>query len=428
VPNGPLAGVRVLEFSQIVAASYSGVNLSDLGADVVKVEPIEGEAYRSSGAVVPGEGKRFQSLNRGKRSLAVDLQNPQGQALIQRIVGGFDAALINFRPGVSDRLGIDYETLREHHPGLIYARITGFGPDGPMSSLGATDLVAGAYGGLVAGNGKTNEVGGAAPLTPAVADYTTGLACAMAICAALYSRQQTGVGQLIDGSLLQSAMSIQDVYIMRQPVTDAVFRNPMLAQVEELRAEGATYEEQLVARQEYRTAGAGIPRLYYAGYVARDGGIVIGCLTRRTRDAARRALGMEHEQTDGVAFDPTDPANLERSDAWREEIVATIRQRTVTEWMAIFAEEGVPASPVNLPEELADDPQVEAMGIMVEFEHDVTGTQRVVGPIVRMSETPTAAQGPSPALGLHTREVLREHGLSDAEVDQLRGDGVIGGT
>ncbi len=200
------------------------------------------------------------------------------------------------------------------------------------------------------------------------------------------------------------------------------------AQVEELRAEGATYEEQLVARQEYRTAGAGIPRLYYAGYVARDGGIVIGCLTRRTRDAARRALGMEHEQTDGVAFDPTDPANLERSDAWREEIVATIRQRTVTEWMAIFAEEGVPASPVNLPEELADDPQVEAMGIMVEFEHDVTGTQRVVGPIVRMSETPTAAQGPSPALGLHTREVLREHGLSDAEVDQLRADGVIGGT
>ena len=426
MPDGPLAGVRVLEFSQIVAASYSGVNLSDLGADVIKVEPIEGEAYRSSGAVVPGEGKRFQSLNRGKRSLAVDLQHERGRALIHRIVSGFDAALTNFRPGVAERLGIDYETLRAHHPALIYARITGFGTKGPMASLGATDLVAGAYAGLVAGNGKTNEIGGAAPLTPAVSDYTTGLACAMAICAALYSRQSTGLGQLIDGSLLQSAMSIQDVYVMRQPVGDAVFRDPMMEQVQALRAQGAKYEQQLAARQEYRTAGAGIPRLYYAGYVAKDGGIVLGCLTPRTREAARRALGMEHEQTGEDGFNPQDPGNRERADVWRDEIAATIRRRTVAEWMAVFAEEGVPASPVNFPEELADDPQVEAMGIMVDFEHEVTGAQRVVGPIVSLSETPAVAQGPAPALGAHTHDVLREHGLSDEEIVALRADGVIG--
>jgi crotonobetainyl-CoA:carnitine CoA-transferase CaiB-like acyl-CoA transferase len=427
VPEGPLAGVRVLEFSQIVAASYSGVNLSDLGADVVKVEPIEGEAYRSSGAVVPGEGKRFQSLNRGKRSLAVDLQSEAGRALIHRIVPGFDASLINFRPGVAERLGIDYETLSQHHPGLIYARITGFGPEGPMASLGATDLVAGAYGGLVAGNGKTNDVGGAAPLTPAVSDYTTGLACAMAICAALYARQSTGRGQLIDGSLLQSAMSIQDIYVMRQSVTDAVFRNPMIERVQQLRADGASYEAQLEARQEYRTAGAGIPRLYYSGYVARDGGIVLGCLTRRTREAARRALGMEHDESDEDGFNPQDPSNRERVDHWRDEIVKTIRQHTVAEWMERFAAEGVPASPVNFPEELADDAQVEAMGIMVDLEHEVTGAQRVVGPVVRMSDTPTAARSASPALGVHTRDILREHGLSDDEIAALHAEGVIGG-
>ena len=425
--DGPLAGVRVLEFSQIVAASYGGVNLSDLGADVVKIEPIEGEAYRSSGAVVPGEGKRFQSLNRGKRSLAVDLQNETGQALIHRIVGGFDAALINYRPGVAERLGIDYETLREHHPGLVYARITGFGPEGPMSSLGATDLVAGAYGGLVASAGRTNEVGGAVAPIPPIADYTTGLACAMAICAALYSRQSTGLGQLIESSLLQSAMSIQDVYVMRHAVTDAVIRDPMVEQIEALRADGATYEEQLAERERYRTSGAGLSRLYYNGYAAQDGGIVLGCLTRRTRDGARRVLAMDHDRTDEDGFDPHDPDNRSRADAWRDEIAATMRQHTVAEWMERFAAEGVPASPVNFPEELADDPQVEAMGAMVDLEHEITGPQRVVGPIVRMSETPAVAQGPSPALGVHTRDVLREHGLSDDEIAALLADGVIGG-
>ncbi len=425
--DGPLAGVRVLEFSQIVAASYGGVNLSDLGADIVKVEPIEGEAYRSSGAVVPGEGKRFQSLNRGKRSLAVDLQNETGRALIHRIVSGFDAALINYRPGVAERLGIDYETLRARHPGLIYARITGFGPEGPMSGLGATDLVAGAYGGLVASAGRTNEVGGAVAPIPPIADYTTGLACAMAICAALYSRQSTGLGQLIESSLLQSAMSIQDVYVMRHAVTEPVIRDPMVEQIEALRADGATYEEQLAMRERYRTSGAGLSRLYYNGYAAKDGGIVLGRLTRRTRDAARRVLAMDHDRTDEDGFDPHDPDNRSRADVWRDEIAATMRQHTVVEWMERFAAEGVPASPVNFPEELADDPQVEAMGAMVDLEHQITGPQRVVGPVVRMSETPAVAQGPSPALGVDTHDVLREQGLTDTEIAALLADGIIGG-
>ncbi|MDA0364387.1 MAG: CoA transferase [Chloroflexi bacterium] len=423
--DGPLSGVRVLEFSQIVAASYTGVNLSDLGADVVKVEPLTGEAYRDSGAVVPGEGKRFQSLNRGKRSVAIDLHDARGQALVHRIVPGFDVVTINYRPGVAERLRIDDRTLRALHPDLIYCRITGFGPEGPLASHGATDLVAGAYTGLVAGNGKVDEDGAPAMLTPAVADYTTGLAAAMAICAALYHRRAGGRGQLIEGSLLQSALSIQDVYVMREPVTDASHRDPLMAELTQMRAAGASYTEQLELRANYRRVGSGIPRLYYSGYLAQDGALVLGCLTRPTRAAARRVLGMERDLTDSPEFDSTDPQYQRLVSEWKAEIQATIRTRTVADWVARFEAVGVPVAPAHFPEELADDPQVEAMGIMVDLEHAVTGPQRVVGPVVRMSETPATARAASPALAAHTDEVLREHSLSPDEIATLRADGVI---
>ena len=125
--HGPLHGIRVLEFSQIVAAPTAGVMLSDLGADVIKVEPHGGEQTRRTAAIVPFEGKGFQALNRGKRSLIIDLQDPRGQAVIQRIVTGFDVVLINYRLGVAERIGIDYETLKKHRPDLIYWQNTGFG-------------------------------------------------------------------------------------------------------------------------------------------------------------------------------------------------------------------------------------------------------------------------------------------------------------
>jgi len=147
---GALAGIRVLELSQIVAGPLVGVLLSDMGADVVKVEPPEGEARRNSAAVVPNEGKYFQSLNRGKRSLTVDLARPEGAALIRRIIPTFDVMVINYRHGVAGKLGIDYDTLRALNPRLVYASITGFGETGPMATRAGSDIVAQAYSGLMA--------------------------------------------------------------------------------------------------------------------------------------------------------------------------------------------------------------------------------------------------------------------------------------
>lgn len=426
-PHGALHGVRVLEFSQIVAGPFAGVVMSDLGADVVKVEPPEGEGYRSSGAVAPGEGKRFQSLNRGKRSLIVDLQQEEGRALVRRIVPAFDVVLVNYRPGLPERWGLDYDTLKALHPGLIYVSITGFGEQGPMAGLGATDLVAGAYAGLVAGNDKVSEDGGPVQPTPAIADYTTGLACALGVTAALLHRKETGEGQRIDTSLLRSALAIQDYYVMRQDVTDVIMRDPMLEEINRLRREGAPYTALLNARKTYRWAGMGGPRLYYAGYSTADGTIVLGCLTRPTRAGARRVLEMtEIDHSDDEAFDPRDPSVPAQVVAWKAVIAEKVRQHPTAYWMERFIAAGVPAAPVRFPEELSDDPQVVAQGLMVDLDHPVTGPQRVVGPILTMSATPTKARRPSPALGVDSEDVLRESGLDGAEIERLRGLGVTG--
>ncbi|GMU39235.1 MAG: CoA transferase [Chloroflexota bacterium] len=422
---GPLSGIRVLAATQIVAGPYAGIVLSDFGADVVKLEPLEGEGYRSSGALVAGEGKRFQSLNRGAKSLALDTSTEAGRAALHRIIPSFDVVLTNYRPGVPERMGLGYETLRALHPGLIYCSITGFGDRGPLADKGATDFVAAAFTGLIAGDEKVTPEGSPAQMTPAIADYTTGLACVASINAALYHRERTGEGQRIDASLLASALSIQDVYVMRQAVTDASQRDPMMERVRALRARGGTYEEILEERAAYRWASAGPPRLYYNGYNAKDGQIVLGCLTKATRAGARRVLGMQHDRSDEQDFDAYDPETRALVLRWRAEIAEKVRQRTVAEWVAAFEAEGVPVAPVHLPEEVADHPQVQAMGLMVDFDHPVTGPQSVVGPITRMSATPTRASRPSPALGQHTDEVLRLGGLSDDEVAALRAQGVV---
>ncbi|MYE47135.1 MAG: CoA transferase [Chloroflexi bacterium] len=423
--SGPLAGIRVLEFSLIVAGPATGINLSDLGADVIKVEPPGGEAIRQSGAVVPNESKAFQGYNRGKRGIIVDLADPRGLEVIERLMPNIDVVTSNYRPGVAERLGIDYESLVRLRPDLVYLEATGFGASGPASSLGGSDIVAQAYSGLMAGDAKVDEHGAPQTIsaTP-VSDYGTALGSAMGICAALFHRERTGEGQLIQASLLRSALFLQANAVMREPVTDAVSAQPMLQAVEEARAAGGSYADVIGLRQLARRLRASM-RIFYGGYRARDGGLVLGALTPATRNSIRRILGLEGERSDDPDFDAADPENQAGVEAWLDTVRSRMAERPVAEWIEEFGAAGVPASAVQLPEELADDPQVLAEGMMTELEHSVTGPQRVVGPIVTMSKTPTEARLPAPALGEHTREVLTEFGFARAEVEALEAAGVI---
>jgi formyl-CoA transferase len=421
---GALAGIRVLEFSQIVAGPVCGINLSDLGAEVIKVEPLEGEQTRRSGAVVPLNGKGFQALNRGKLSLALNAADERAREVVYRLMPSIDVVTINYRLGVAERLGIDYETLSAIRPDLIYWQNTGFGKDGPEAYRAGSDIVAQAYSGLIVADGKVDDDGAPVQVSLPIADQATGIAAAMAICAALFHRERTGEGQVIDTSLLRTGMFLLGGAVMREPVQDVAVRDALMAEMDEVRAVGGSYDAILEVRQQLRRMRAAF-RLFYGGYRTKDGAIVLGALTKANRDGMRRVLGVEEERSDDPDYDARAPESLAEADRWLELIRAKMLERTVAEWVADFDAAGVPVTAVQLPEEMADDPQVLADGMMWELEHEITGPQRVPGPIFTMSKTPTAASRAAPALGSDNEALLAEVGFDAAEIASLQRAGVV---
>lgn len=424
--GGPLEGIRVLEFSQILAAPYAGMHLSDLGADVVKVEPPGGEGMRLIGQVAPGESKTFHSVNRGKRAVTLDLQRPEAQALVHRVIPQFDVFIINSRPGVSKRLCIDYETLAALHPGLVYVDSTGFGNEGPSATRSGSDVVMQAYSGLMAGNGKLNEVGGPAPGAIAIGDMGTGLVMCIGICAALYRRSLTGQGELIETSLLNTALSLQSLTAMRMPLSDELLVKPMLEQLRAARERGASYEELIEIHQGQRMISVSF-MTYYSGYPVRDGALVLGALTPANQAQMRRAMGLEGEDPqEHPDFNALDPEWQAKAEAFRERVRQLLLTKTADEWVALFDAQGAPVSKVNFGEEMADDPQVEAMRYMIDIEHPLTGPEQHVGPIMKMRGHVLGNGLPSPPVGAHTEEVFTSLGVGADEFAALRGQGVFG--
>jgi len=402
------------------------VNLSDLGADVVKVEPPGGEAMRLTGAFLPGESKVFHALNRGKRGIVLDLHRPEGQTVVHRIISRFDVFIINSRPGVPQRLGLDYPTLTRLRPDLVYMENTGYGTRGPSAARAGSDVVVQAYSGLMAAEAKVDQYGAPDMIrSTALIDYTTGFAAAMAICAALYRRQLSGQGELIETSLLNTALAIQTHSVSRLPVSDELLVKPLLDRIHQARRSGNGYAAMAEARRGILTVAGSAFLLYYGGYQVKDGAIILGALSPANRDACRRAIGITDDPSDRSDFNALDPQNQANVQELRERIRPIMLTKTMDEWIELFDLEGAPASKVNIPEEMADDPQVQAMGYMRHYEHSLTGPEELVGPSVQMRNWPTGSDLPSPTPGQHTDEVLLEAGFSREEVDSLRAVGAI---
>ena len=426
---GPLAGTRVLEFSQIIAAPLAGMLLADMGADVVKVESPNGDRTRRSGSIAPGTSKRFQWLNRGKRSLVLDLERPEARTLVyERLLPRFGVVINNFRLNVARSLGIDYETIAAQRADVIYARVTGFGASGPLADDPAIDLIVQAYSGMMADEGRLDAEG-----TPIgtqsmwVADLIAGLSIALGVTAAVHHRERTGEGQLVDASLLRGALAAIGSSVMREPVSDAVFSMPAWERVRSLIDGGAGFAEVAGAWGEgnpLRQLGA-VRRLYQSVYMAKDGPLVLGATSPGHREAIRGVLGTRDEGGDDPDFDPLDPRMLVEIEELRKELAALIRTRPVAEWVEAFRAAGAPVAPMHFSPQLVDDPQ--AGPLFTEIDDPITGSQWQLASVFEMSASPVHAAGPAPPLGRHGVEVLREAGLSDPEIEALREVGAVGG-
>ena len=426
---GPLDGVKVLELTQIIAGPMCGVMLSDLGAEVVKIESPQGDALRGVGQFMPHESKVFHVFNRGKRGIVLNLQTAEGRAVVHRLIRRFDVFLINARPGVAARLGVDYEALQARNEGLIYLQNTAYGPEGPSANRAGADIIAQAYSGLMAADEKVDEQGGPMAISATTpADYGAAWTSAMAVCAALFHRERTGRGQRIETSLLGAALQLQNVGVARLPVSDATFLQPSLDAVQEIRERGGTYREILEARTGVRSMIGAAFSLYYGGYQTADGALMLGCLTPLNRQQVRQALGLsaQDDPTDLESFNPLDPAALDVVEQARSRIAARFRSDTTASWIVKLDATGAPASQVNLPEDMVDDPQVQSIGVIAEIEHPLTGPEQMVGPVFRMSDSPAQASGPSPIFDGDSDDILREHGYRDHEITRLRAAGVIG--
>jgi formyl-CoA transferase len=421
---GPLAGVRVLEFSEIIAAPFGGTLLSDMGADIIKVEPPAGDPWRGFQPLGLREGRGYISLNRGKRGITLDLNQPEAREIVHQLIRDMDVVIINYRPDVAKKLEIDYPTLSAINPRLIYCDNTGFGRKGPYAHRPGYDLIAQAVTGLMSVEGRQQDGVPQVNALPS-ADISTGVAIAWGICAALYARERMGKGQRIDTTLMASALAIQGTRFMSIEAVDAEQREAALAKINDLRTHGGTYRDQLDVILAVRPA---IGNIYYRCYKTADGFIAVGCLSTPLRIKLLGAIGMTDwrigKRPDEI--DPADPNVQEYGKHLIAQAEAIFVQKTTEHWLRILDAAGVPSGPLRFTEELLEDEQVLENGYVVSVDHPLMGPVRMAGPMIQMSETPLEVHGPSPTLGQHTDEVLHELGYDAARIDDLRARGVVG--
>ena len=421
---GALDGIKILEFTEIIAGPFGGMLLADMGADVIKIEPPWGDPWRYPAPIEPGESKTFMSLNRGKRSLPLDLTKQEGREVVYRLVQDADVVIINYRPDVPYNLGIDYETLSSINPRLVYCENTAYGREGPHSQRPGYDIIAQAMTGLMASEDKINDgVPQQVSSTP-VADVSTGIATAWSVCAALYHRERSGKGQKIETNLLASALAAQSTRFMEVERADAEPRAEFYESMQLMKDAGIPYADIHAYYREHFDSrrGRGFS-IYYRTYQASDGVLAIGCLSDPLRKRLIDLVGL-HDIRFEPGYDPYSEESLQFYEKLNTQMENIFRQKSVSEWLRLLDEAGVPAGPVRFVEELVDDEQVVSNGLVIELEHSVVGNVKMVGPMVKMSETPLEPIVASPALGEHTDEILETCGFSPEDIRRLREKGV----
>ena len=402
-PGGPvtadgtkqaLSAMRVLDFTQVMAGPFCSMLLGDLGADVIKIEPPEGDATRKMAGSVGMESPGYWAVNRNKRGMVLNLKDPRGQEIVRALAARADVLVENYRPGVMAAFGLGYADLRTVNPALIYASISGFGHTGPYAARGGFDLVAQGMSGLMSVTGEL----GAPPAKCGVpiTDLGAGLFALQAILAAYIHCLRTGEGQHIDTSLLEAGVALS-VWETTQYFSTGEIPEPL-----------GSAHRMFAPYQAIRCA---------------DGYITLGSANQRTWERFAQVI----ERSD-LLRRPEYADNSQRLRNRRqliEEIEAVTSTYPRSHWLAVLDEAGVPCGPILNYHEVLADPHVQARGMVQEMNHPVGGRIRVLGPAAKLSETPARLSRPAPRYGEQTAEVLRMIGYTEREIQEFAASGVV---
>ncbi len=395
--SGAPLGIRVLDLSRVLAGPYCSMILADMGAEVIKLEiPGRGDDSREFPPFKDGKSLYYVNLNRGKRSITLNLKHPEGRRIFIELVKKCDVLLENFRPGTMDRLGLGYDVLREVNPRLVYASISGFGQTGPFRDRPGYDIIGQAMGGLMSVTGWPDS-----PPTrtgTAIGDVLSALFCCIGILVALQVRERTGRGQIVDVALVDSVFASLENIPMKFFVDGEI-------------------PTRIGNRYEF---------VYpYDSFRAADGWVIIGVANDAVWGRFIEATGMSH-LADDERFD-TNPRRVESHGALKPQVEEWASKRNVMEIVSLLTGHGVPACPIYSIKDIVEDPHI-AMerGMIVELDQPGLGEVRLLGNPVKMSETRPSLKGPAPVLGEDTEAILKELvDLSDSEIDRLRRDGVF---
>ncbi|MFA7391321.1 MAG: CoA transferase [Pigmentiphaga sp.] len=394
----PLAGIKVVELGLAMAGPYCSMMLADYGADVVKIERMDGgDISRNWAPDFPGGvSYYFAAANRNKRSFVVDMKHPDGAEALQRLLASADVVVDNFRVGVLDKLGLGYEALRKKNRRLIYCSISGFGPDGPRKHDRANDIFMQAFAGNMSVTGEPD--GGPCKSGISVADIGAGMFGAFGILLALEARHRTGEGQRVDTSLLEGQVAMLSYHFTKFFATG--------------RAPG-------------RTGAAMELSAAYRAFQAADDWFVVAAFTDAMWAGVCRAVGRSEWITD-PRFESRE-GRVDHVDTLIQLLGEVFATRPAGEWIERLAAEGVPSTRVNTIDKVAADEQVLARDMIVSVDHPLAGEIRMAGLPVKLSRNPGEVRLPAPMMGEHTAGILRELGYSDAEIIHLLNERAVAG-
>ncbi len=397
--SGPLVGMKVLDLSHVMAGPVCGLMLADMGADVIKVENINGgdDTRRMVPPQINGEAGSFMMMNRNKRGIAVDLKADAGKAVLKRLVKDVDALIENYRHDTMQRLGLDYEVLSAINPGLIYCSVSGFGRSGPFATQGGFDLVAQGMSGLMS---VTGEAPGRPPVKvgPPVTDITAGILAAMGICAAYTHKLKTGQGQKVDTSLFEAGIT-HTYWQSNIAFATGVSPGPM---------------------------GSAHPiSAPYQAFETADGWLTLGASNQRTWLSFLNILG--DDEIAGDARFKTNATRMANLDALVEALKPHMKSRTTAAWLQALEAAGIPGGPVLSITDMHHHPQTIARDMVPTVHHPVAGDVQTIGLPVKFSKTPGGVKHAAPLLGEHTHNVLVACGYTDDEINALIEDGVVNG-